>query len=181
MLITISKCGAPWNIASIEYRSNCVPIIVCVQLHVLSNYHQHSVLTYGVTVFLNLIPCFCVILPISSSPFSRLSEVLQRRAMYLLSIRLGSELFGECVFLCVSHHNKHKHTLSAKSVFVPFITGLTYCGSHIVYIWYGGLTYCTYTLGTVGLTHCRSSILHLVLWVSHVPTAGWTQSTFLSC
>ena len=42
-------------------RSDCIPIIVCVQLPVLSNYHQHSILTYRAK-FLDLIPCFCVIL-----------------------------------------------------------------------------------------------------------------------
>ena len=61
-------------------RSDCIPIVVCVQLPVLSNYHWHTMLT---SVFV-LIPCFCVIFPISLSIFSRLSEVFQEGLQYLL-------------------------------------------------------------------------------------------------
>ena len=61
-----SKCGAPWKIASID-RSVCIPIIVCVQLPVLSNYHQHTILTYRAKSF-DLIPCFFL------SLFSRLCK-----------------------------------------------------------------------------------------------------------
>ena len=77
-------------------RSDCIPLIVCVQLPVLSNYHQHSILTYRAK-FLDLMPCFCVIL-YTSSLFYRLSEVLQR-GLCTYCLHLGSQLFGECVFV----------------------------------------------------------------------------------
>ena len=95
-------------------RYDCIPIIICVQLPVLSNYHQHTILTYKATYF-DLIPCFCVILLISL--FSRLLKKGYVPIVYLVSV----------LFECVS--NTHTHTLSDTSVFVPY--GLL---SHTVYI-----------------------------------------------
>ena len=86
-------------------RSDCIPIVVCVQLPVLSNYHWHTILT---SVFV-LIPCFCVILPISLSIFSRLSEVFQEGLQYLLSTFVIWVVWWVC-FLSVSHHNIPTHT-----------------------------------------------------------------------
>jgi hypothetical protein len=122
---------------------------------VLSNYHQQYSLI-GPQVFV-LTPCFCVILPISSSLFSRLSEVFQE-GLCTYCLHLGSELFGECAFFmsfCVYHITAHTHlSVLVPYYYIPVYCGPMYCRSHILYIipfvlwamyiypWYCGLTYC---------------------------------------